>query len=145
MRNWPVAYRTLQKNLDLDTRSGRIEVGKLPVGILGGQSLAVVANSRHQDRAAEVIRFLTGEQAQKVLAAHGWAPTRLSAYADTNLQAFIPHLISIRGAVEEARPRPAHGNYEAFAQAVVNHVRRFLTDNIELPSMFIDDMRSALA
>ncbi|GAA1801684.1 ABC transporter substrate-binding protein [Luedemannella flava] len=145
MRNWPVAYRNLQKNLDEDARAGRIEVSKLPIGVLGGQSLAVVAGSPHHGRATEVIHFLTGEQAQKVIAAHGLAPTRLSAYNDSNLRAFVPHLTAVRGAVEEARPRPAHRNYAAFAQAVSDHLRRLLSDDTPLPSRFIDEMRDALA
>ncbi|MFC7479930.1 hypothetical protein ACFQX7_07620 [Luedemannella flava] len=52
---------------------------------------------------------------------------------------------AVRGAVEEARPRPAHRNYAAFAQAVSDHLRRLLSDDTPLPSRFIDEMRDALA
>jgi multiple sugar transport system substrate-binding protein len=145
MRNWPVQYRVLQQNNDPDVKAARIRVQPLPVGILGGQSLAVAARSRYPARAAEVIRFLTGNEAQKILAAHGLAPTRITAYGDPNLKAFIPHLEALRGAVEKARPRPVHRNYGAFADAVVSHVTRLLKANTNLPSMFIDEIRAALA
>ena len=144
MRNWPVQYRELQERNDADVRQGRIRVHPLPIGILGGQSLAVVANSRPQERAVQLIEFLTGDEAQKVLAAHGLAPTRVAAYSDPSLRAFIPHLESIRRAVEDARPRPVHRGYGAFAAAFVKYVRPFLAGGVELPSMFIDDIRNAL-
>jgi multiple sugar transport system substrate-binding protein len=144
MRNWPVRYRELQQRNDPDVREGRIRVHPLPIGILGGQSLAVVAKSRHQGPAKRLIDFLTSDEAQKVLAAHGLVPSRRAAYSDPNLLAFIPHLEGIRRAVEGARPRPVHPGYEAFALAMVKHVRPLLGDGIELPSMFIDEIRAAL-
>jgi multiple sugar transport system substrate-binding protein len=144
MRNWPVQYRELQQKNDPDVREGRIKVHPLPVGILGGQSLAVVEQSRHQEPAKRLITFLTSDEAQKVLAAHGLAPTRRAAYSDPNLRAFIPHLDAIRRAVEGARPRPVHRDYEAFARAVVKHVRPLMERGVELPSMFIDEIRAAL-
>jgi multiple sugar transport system substrate-binding protein len=144
MRNWPVYYRRLQTT-DADAQQGRIKVRSLPIGVLGGQSLAVVARSAHQARARQLIEFLTSDEAQKVLAAHGLAPTRVAAYADPNLQAFIPHLKeTLRGAVEQARPRPVHPSYGAFAEAFVRHMRPLLADGVELPSKFIDDIRTAL-
>jgi multiple sugar transport system substrate-binding protein len=140
MRNWPVAYRTLQERNDTDVRAGRIRVDSLPIGVLGGQSLAIASGSRHRSAAAEFIRFVTDEAAQKVLAAHGLAPTRIAAYNDTNLRAFIPHLATVRGAVETARPRPIHANYAAFADAVVRHGQALLHEGTELPPQFIEDL-----
>ncbi|HEX6683462.1 MAG TPA: extracellular solute-binding protein [Candidatus Limnocylindrales bacterium] len=145
MRGWPVQYRELQERNDPDVIAGRIRVHPLPIGVLGGQSLAVVANSRYQARAKRLIDFLTGDEGQKVVAAHGLAPTRVAAYSDPKLRAFIPHLDVIRRAVENAQPRPVHRNYAAFARAVVKHVRPLLADGVELPSMFIDEIRSALS
>lgn len=144
MRNWPVAYRTLQQRNDGDVRTGRIQVGALPIGVLGGQSLAIVRNSRHRGAAADFIRFVTGEAAQKVLAAHGLAPTRIAAYNDESLRAFIPHLEAVRGAVERARPRPIHANYSAFAKAIVDHCLPLLHQGIELPPQFIEQLVVAL-
>src|SRR5690606_7551179 len=63
MRNWPVAYRTLQERNDTDVRAGRIRVDSLPIGVLGGQSLAIASGSRHRSAAAEFIRFITDEAA----------------------------------------------------------------------------------
>ena len=144
MRNWPVKYRELQQAGDPDVARGRIRVGPLGVGILGGQSLAVVRTSPNASRAADFIRFLTSESAQKILASYGLAPTRKGAYNDTSLKAFIPHLQKIRGAVEQARPRPIHPSYAAFSAALVPPVRRLLDDGQELSKQFIDDLEKAL-
>jgi multiple sugar transport system substrate-binding protein len=145
MRNWPVYYRRLQQDGDPDVQAGRIRVSPLPTGILGGQSLAIVKKSPHAAQATELIRFLTAEPAQKIIAAHGLAAVRSAAYSDPDLGAFIPHLESIRGAVESARLRPIHANYRAFSTVMANHMKNLLQRNIDLPSQFIDEMRGALS
>lgn len=144
MRNWPDRYRVLQERNDPAVREGRIGVHALPTGILGGRSLAVVRNSDHKDRAADVIRFLTGVEAQKIIAAHGLLPTRYQTYDDTHLTAFIPHFRALLGPVERARIRPLHRNYEEFSAVVADHVNRLLHEDVDLSYRFIDEMRRAL-
>lgn len=144
MRNWPVKYRELQQAGDADVRTGRIQVDPLPIGILGGQSLALVAKSPHAERARDFITFLTDDPAQKILAAHGLAPTRISAYGDANLKASIPHLRRVREAVEKARPRPVNANYRAFAKIIKTHADGMLHSGRELSAEFVVDMRRAL-
>jgi multiple sugar transport system substrate-binding protein len=145
MRNWPVKYRQLQQSGRADPNAPRIHVGPLPIGILGGQSLALVARSRHAEQAIQLIHFLTDVPAQKILAAHGFAPTRISAYSDSNLNLLIPHLQSIREAVEKARPRPIHPDYGQFSKAVHKHAYALLHQNKELPAEFVTAMKAALS
>ncbi|MGI5213568.1 extracellular solute-binding protein [Plantactinospora sp. CA-290183] len=145
MRNWPVEYRELQQDGDLDVGMGRIEVDPLPIGILGGQSLALVKGSSHAERVREFIDFMTDEPAQKILAAHGLAPARISAYGDDNLQAVIPHLLKVRQAVERARLRPIHVNYRRFAEVVRTHVGGLLHEQRRLSAQFVVEMTQALS
>ncbi|HZM77096.1 MAG TPA: extracellular solute-binding protein [Candidatus Limnocylindrales bacterium] len=145
MRNWPVAYRKLQLAKDPDTVAGRIRVHSLAPGILGGQSLAVANKSPHASRAKDVIRFLTGTEAQQIIAAHGLAPTRITAYNDDNLEVVIPHLKKIRGAVEGSRRRPTHVEYIRFTDVIFKYLSPFLKGSASLPSAFIDEMRQALS
>lgn len=145
MRNWPVKYRELQQAGDADVRAGRIDVDPLPIGILGGQSLALVARSPHADQARRFIEFLTDEPAQKILAAHGLAPTRISAYGDANLKAVIPHLTKVRQAVERARLRPITANYRRFAEVIRRHVGGLLHEDQRLSARFVVEMRQALS
>ncbi len=144
MRNWPREYRVLQQSQDPEVRASRIRVSPLPVGILGGQSLALAKNSQHPARAKRLIRFLTDPPAQKILAAHGLAPTRTAAYTDANLLAFIPHLEQIRGAVEQARLRPLHPDYGDLTQVVAKHAENMIHEGAELPSGFVYDMQGVL-
>lgn len=144
MRNWPVKYRELQQLANPDVRTGRVRVDQLTVGVLGGQSLAVVARSPYADRARAFIDFVTGDDAQKILAMHGLAPTSIAAYNDPNLRAAVPHLGAIRAAVEQALPRPAHRNYRRFSDVVKEHVEQFLYQGTDLGPRFTDEMLTAL-
>ena len=144
MRNWPVYFRELHKRRDVVDLS-RIRVRQLPTGILGGQSLALVKNSRYTEQATDVINFLTSEQAQKVLVAYGFASAQVGVYNDSELEVFIPHLDPIRKAIEEGRPRPASANYAAFAKVVARHVRNLLIGGVALPASFTKEMQDALA
>ncbi|MFY1636235.1 hypothetical protein ACN27F_23680 [Solwaraspora sp. WMMB335] len=145
MRNWPVKYRELQQLENPDVRTGRIQVAVMDAGVLGGQSLAVVADSPHVPQARAFIAFASSEVVQKILATHGLAPTAIGAYSDDNLKASIPHLNGVREAVENALPRPAHPNYRRFSAVVKDHVERFLHRDEQLAPHFIDEMMEALA
>jgi multiple sugar transport system substrate-binding protein len=145
MRHWPVAYRELQQNSDSDVRRGRIKVRAFPTAILGGQSLALVKKTTPNPHATRLINFLTSDEAQKVLAERGLAPTRKAAYNDPNLQATVPHLETIRQAVENARMRPIHRNYAQFTKAVANHIRPIMHTKDPVPSAFVDEIRAALS
>ncbi|MEV4772914.1 extracellular solute-binding protein [Micromonospora humida] len=145
MRNWPVKYRELQLRKDPDLLAGKIQVRPLAYGVLGGQSLALARTCPHPGQATRFINFMTGTAAQKVLAGHGFAPTLAEAYNDANLRAVIPHLEALRGAVENARPRPMHPGYRAFAEVFVDHTARLLANESGLTSEFIAAMKAALA
>ncbi|MFE7868960.1 extracellular solute-binding protein [Micromonospora humida] len=149
MRNWPVKYRELQQRKDADLLAGKIQVCPLAYGVLGGQSLALVRTCPHPEQAIRFINFMTGTAAQKVLAGHGFAPTLAEAYNDPNLRAVIPHLEAVRGAVENARPRPMHPGYRTFAEVFVDHTARLVRSDpvstSELTSEFIAAMKAALA
>ena len=143
MRNWPAEYRELQQDGDPDSQVQRIRVGALPRGLLGGGSLAIAAKAAQPERAAEFIRFLTGEPAQRIIASYALAPVRSGAYEDPGLQAFIPHLREVRGAVEDARPRPISPTYTEFSEAVSRHFEDLLAGTA-LTTDFIDDIRETL-
>lgn len=144
MRNWPVKYRELQQTGDLDARGARMRVSEQPHGLLGGQSLAVASNAKNVDRVTDFIRFMTGLSAQKILASYGLPPVRTGAYEEPGVQAFIPHLRAVQGAVEKAQPRPVSPRYSAFSTVVVEHVSALLDDGRDLTDEFTDDMAKAL-
>jgi multiple sugar transport system substrate-binding protein len=144
MRNWPVKYRELQQLGNPDVRADRVRVQPLDLGILGGQSLAIVSSSPHVAQAREFVRFATSLGAQKILAAHGLAPTVTGAYSDDNLRAPIPHLDAVREAVEKALPRPVHPRYRDFSAVLRSNFERFLYADDDFPSSFIPELMETL-
>jgi multiple sugar transport system substrate-binding protein len=144
MRNWPVYFPAVDRSERNDPGTLEIAIGRLPIGIIGGQALAVSAHTRHRAEAARAIHFLTDTPAQKLLATYGFAPTGVDAYIDAGLQAARPELSLIRYAVEQSRPRPIHEGYAAFSDAFKRHVHDFLYAGRELSPQFIEDMKAAL-
>ncbi|MFC7277517.1 ABC transporter-binding protein [Paractinoplanes rhizophilus] len=144
MRNWPVRYLPLDRAERARPDTAEIRIDRLPLGILGGQSLAVAADSDYRDEAVRAIHFLTDNPAQKLLTSFGFAPTSVDAYIDADLQEALPHLSLVRYAVEGSRPRPIHANYAEFARRFADHTRRHLHDGEELTQQFITDIRSVL-
>lgn len=144
MRNWPVKYREFEPIAQ--TGETGVVIRPLPIGILGGQYLAVVKKSRHPVEAARAIAFLTDTPAQTALAMYGLAPTRMGAYDHANTRRLLPHLEAVRGAVEGSRPRPVHRNYGAFSDSFAVHIADYLKrDKPALSSDLISDMKIALA
>ncbi|MBU2669955.1 extracellular solute-binding protein [Actinoplanes bogorensis] len=145
MRNWPVSYPAIDRAERTKVTTAEIRIGRLPTGIIGGQSLAVSAESKHRDVAEQAIHFLTNRSAQLLLAKYGFAPTGLDAYIDQRLAESLPHLKYIRYAVESSRPRPMHRNYAEFARVFAEHTHRYLYDGEQLTQRFIEDMQKELA
>jgi multiple sugar transport system substrate-binding protein len=89
MRNWPIYYEQLTAAGGpgrTDYVAHHFAVAPLPFPtVLGGQDLAISADSRDPDEALQVIEFLTSVEAQRCLFAVGGFPaTRLTAYAADN-------------------------------------------------------------
>ncbi|SNY34369.1 ABC transporter-binding protein [Paractinoplanes atraurantiacus] len=144
MRNWPVYYPAIDRAERTKPTTDEIRLGRLPIGIIGGQSLAVSADSDHRDEAVEAIHFLTDAHAQLLLAKYGFAPTGLDAYIDPVVTETMPHLKVIRNGVESSRPRPMHRDYAAFAETFAGHMHRFLYDGEQLTQQFITDIQGKL-
>jgi multiple sugar transport system substrate-binding protein len=144
MRNWPVEFLAVDREERAKVGTAEIRLGRLPIGILGGQSLAIAADTEHRAEAERAIHFLTDTPAQKLLATFGFAPTGVDAYIDADMQTSMPHLKITRYAVEGSRPRPKHPNYAEFSRRFADHTRRYLHDNEQLTQRFIQDIQEAL-
>ncbi|MFQ5829637.1 MAG: ABC transporter substrate-binding protein [Candidatus Methylomirabilia bacterium] len=113
LRNWPYA-------LDLfeapgSAVRGKVGIAPLPrhargekgAGATGGAHLGISRYTNHPEAALALVRFLTGEVAQKAMAA-GVAlnPTRMALYRDPELLSGHPRLPEIVSLAVTARPRP---------------------------------------
>ena len=114
MRNWPYAWALL--NGPNSPVAGKFEVAPLPKGrlrgrshgTLGGWQLAVSKYSRHPDEAAQLVKFLTGPEAQKKRAIEGsYAPTIAALYDDPEVLAANPFFAKLKPLLETAIARPA--------------------------------------
>ncbi|MFD9538994.1 extracellular solute-binding protein [Streptomyces sp. NPDC060022] len=79
LRHWPYVYGALKALLPPEAYS----VNRLPgVSVLGGQNLAVTADSPRADNARELVTFLTSRESERCLLDAGFAATRASAYSN---------------------------------------------------------------
>lgn len=129
MRNWPIAFRDL--NGDPEHPAPEFGVVALPEnsGALGGQNLAVSADTRRYQDAVDLIKFLTDDARQTELYQKGGLPaTRSAAYNDDNaLTKILPD------ALENAHPRPTLPHYATLSDSFRSTVADFL-DSGELPA-----------
>lgn len=118
LRNWPYAL-PLFEAADSSVR-GRVGIAPLPghaggatgAGSTGGSHLGVARATRHPDEALALVRFLTGERAQRAIAASGaLSPARTALYDDPGLVAVNPRLPQIRDLMLAGRPRPVTPAY----------------------------------
>lgn len=144
MRNWPVWFPGVDREERARPDTAEIRLSRLPIGILGGQNLAVAADSPHREAAEQVIHFLTDTPAQKLLATYGFAPTGLDAYIDAQLKETAPHLAMVRDAIEDARPRPMTAGYAEFAERFKEHTYAYLHRGEQLTQRFVNDIQEAL-
>ncbi|MYR41150.1 extracellular solute-binding protein [Streptomyces sp. SID5910] len=109
LRQWPYAYPALSQSFPGD----RLGVTALPGrAVLGGQNLAVTSASQRSGKAADLIRFLTGEESERCLLDAGFAATRTSAYVDDGVTCEVPAAVpsaAPTGESADAMPRDAAG------------------------------------
>lgn len=159
MRNWPYVFRSLTA----DSRIGRsFEFQLLPrpgYTVLGGQSLAVSAYSKHKDDARKLIRFMTGKKSENHLyACGGYPPTRPSALGndptcpipknpdpDTPTQErFDQFTTTLKAALQNALPRPTTPYYGQFSETFRGCVIMVLNNRAPSPEKLADALNAAL-
>jgi multiple sugar transport system substrate-binding protein len=133
MRNWPVAYRDLQRAA---SHPGfRYQVTTVPgqTSVLGGQNLAVSRDSDQPRAAQALIEFLTGERSQQILFEHGgFAATRQIVYRDANIIAKYPYATTLLEAILRAQQRPVTPHYTDFSREFRKVVMEAWADDGEI-------------
>lgn len=106
LRHWPYAYGALKALLPPEAYS----VNRLPgVSVLGGQNLAVTADSSRADNARALVTFLTSRESERCLLDAGFAATRASSYTNDTRRPCWPRVA--------AALRPAGDSPEAAGTA----------------------------
>lgn len=138
MRNWPYAWNSAQQ--DESPIQGRIGMAPLPSGAggsssatLGGWQLGVSKHSRQQDRAVELLLFLTSEENQRNRALQsGYNPSIPALYEDPELLEAFPQFVDLvdifQGGV--ARPATVTGRaYPLVSRIIQRNVHNALNDD----------------
>jgi multiple sugar transport system substrate-binding protein len=147
MRNWPVAYRNLQRLAsDEAGQEPFFNVTTLPgPSVLGGQNLALSSKSTKPRAAKALIEFLTSPRSQQILFERGgFAATREVVYLDAEVQRQRPYAKELLKAIRDARSRPVSANYTCFAEAFRSIVNAALRDGGRIPSNATERLTAAL-
>src|SRR5215469_15550231 len=137
MRNWPYAY-----SLGQDPKSaiaGKFDVTVLPKGgangknaeTLGGWQLMVSAYSKAPDAAADLVKYLCSDAAQKKHAVDiSLLPTLPALYADSDVLAKNPFYKNLLDVLKNAVARPSTvtgADYNQLSTAFFQNVNKVLT------------------
>lgn len=142
MRNWPYAWALIQTGGS--PTKDKVGVATLPnggkdgdprSGTLGGWQMAVSKYSKQQDKAAELVRWLTGPEVQKKYALRAtYNPTIMSLYKDKQVLAALPASQVLYDALMVAVPRPSKvtgRRYNQVSYSFLNAVHAVLSGEMQ--------------
>ena len=134
MRNWTFEYA----NAEADTSKvkGKVGVAILPVGpdgkdsagTLGGWNIGINAKTDHKEEAIKFAKFMSGEKAQKnSTITSATFPTLKATYDEEEVKKALPHLQTLKTALEQAKPRPQVSDYSAISTIMQGYLHKALT------------------
>lgn len=122
LRNWPYVYGTASQ--EGSAVAGNFAVAPLPgvdgvgTSTLGGYNAAISTFSENKATAADFLRFLQSEQAQRIIAEGALPPVLESLYDDPALVDEMPYLPALKESIANAVPRPVTPYYPAVSKAI---------------------------
>jgi multiple sugar transport system substrate-binding protein len=134
-RNWPYAWE-VSNDPARSAVAGRVGISRLPHfpggrshAALGGWQLGISRFSEHKDEAWRFVAFMTGPEAQKLLALRaGRAPTRKALYEDREVIEANPHFADLEDVFLTAHPRPRTPLYPAVSNVLQRYFSTVLSD-----------------
>jgi trehalose/maltose transport system substrate-binding protein len=143
MRNWPYAWSLMNDHNTVV--AGKVGVfpippscrGKKSSGVLGGWFMTVSKYSKHKKYAADLIKFLTSKDQQRIRSAHSYLPAFKSLYKDPEVLVSDPFFCSVRESLENAVSRPSTNFMKYYVKGsteIFNTVNCILLDSVELES-----------
>ncbi|RMI34004.1 ABC transporter substrate-binding protein [Nocardia stercoris] len=131
VRTWPNLFDVA--NSDASAVKGDFDVAPLPgkdgvgASTLGGYNAAISTYSTHKATALDFLRFLIGEDAQRLIATGGFPPVLKSMYDDPALKAKYPYLTALKESIASAVPRPVTPFYPAVSKAIQDNATAAMT------------------
>ena len=150
MLNWGYAWARAQGDEDSQV-AGNVGVAPLPsfaghesATCIGGWQWAINNYSENKEAAFEVMRFLTSEDVQRVLAAEdSRIPARTSLYEDPVVLESVPHYGEFYDVIVNARPRPVTPYYAEVSELIRTTVNAVLARSITVDEA-LDQMQTGL-
>ena len=136
-RNWPYAW-SLHAGEDSAVR-GKVGTAVLPrfeggrhAAALGGWHIGISRFSDQKEQAWELVKFILSLEVQKRLALDlGWNPGRKDLYEDGDLRGRMPHLGTLKKALDHAVARPSLPYYTALSTILQRHIHNVVAGNTE--------------
>ena len=150
MLNWGYVWARSQGDEDSQV-VGNVGVAPLPAfaghetaTCIGGWQWAINNFSSNKAEAFEVMRFLTSEDVQRVLAAQdSRIPARTSLYSDPEVLESVPHYGQFYDVIVAARPRPVTPYYSEVSELIRTTVNAVLARSISVDDA-LEQMQTGL-
>lgn len=149
LRNWPYVYN-LATTDSTSTVKDTFGVAPLPgasgpgASTLGGHSLGVSVYSKNKATALDFVKFVTGEEMQKLYVTQASAaPVLTKLYDDPELTAKLPYLPVLKTSIENAVPRPVTPFYPAVTKAIQSNAFSALKGDKSVDQA-ISDIKTAM-
>lgn len=147
MRNWPYAWSLIQGEgsptkgkVGVSTLPNGGKAGDPPSGTLGGWQMAVSKYSTEPEKAAELVRYLTGPEVQKDYALRAtYNPTIKALYQDKQVTDALPASAILYDALMVAVPRPSKitgRRYNQVSNSFLNAVHAVLSGEMTAEESF---------
>ncbi|MBU0687604.1 MAG: extracellular solute-binding protein [Candidatus Margulisbacteria bacterium] len=121
MRGWSDALSEIDPRKVSVTDLPKGPEGSGGVSCLGGQNLYINPKTKYKNEAFAFIRWLTGEEAQKIIALQaGELPALRETYTDYEVQERKPYFSEVLPILYQARTRPQLEYYDAVSAILQN-------------------------
>lgn len=134
-RNWPYQYGMI-KGEDSTISVDQVTVAPLPKGdTVGGWLLAINKQSANTEGAFEFIKFLAGQEGQKIMSTQGGYIPGFNALLQDAEVAAANEMLTMEGfiaAVGNTVPRPVSAEYSKISDAIQLNGHKFLSGDQDL-------------
>lgn len=134
-RNWPYQYGMI-KGEDSNIKVDQVTVAPLPKGdAVGGWLLAVNKQSANKDGAFEFIKYLAGQDGQKIMSTKGgYVPGWNALLNDADVAAANEMLTmdGFKAAVANTVPRPVSGEYSKLSDTIQINAHKYLSGDQDI-------------
>lgn len=134
-RNWPYQYGMI-KGDDSNITPDQVTVAPLPKGdTVGGWLLAINKQSVNKEGAFEFIKFLAGEEGQKIMSTKGgYVPGWNTLLNDADVAAANPMLTmdGFKAAVANTIPRPVSAEYSKLSDTIQINAHKYLSGDQDI-------------